>query len=151
MGGTAQAFKPEKLRDGMKLCELETMLRSQERPPGARLPPIRTEREFAKLKKSAIDQCDDQIIPPRRQMQGMGQPLTSLETALGEDEASPQTAASFHGFSFSPKNGLKRLMREMKEIAQNPHPMITVLPGEEDVRAITSTTFAPASSVLPSF
>ena len=131
------AFHPTKLKDALKLCELETLLCAAERPDGKKIDKVTSEMQFSRFKSTRkgfypLDVCDDETIPARRAMHGTGQAVQLLEVAIDDDASSP-SPASFHGPSFTEKEGLRRLMREMRNLAQQPHPSIEVLPGEEDV------------------
>lgn len=126
------AFHPKRLKDALKLCELETLLRAAERPPRStserrKVCNMRDFRRFSNSRHFPLDICDDETIPPRRQMPGTGQPVQVLHE---ESSLQPRT---FHGPSFTEKEGLRRLMRELRELAKDPHASITVLPGEHDV------------------
>eukprot|EP01051_Picozoa_sp_SAG22_P016240 SAG22_NODE_2258_length_2779_cov_1.213433_2_plen_243_part_00 len=146
------------------------MLRAAERPPNTAPLPRAAEGGFQRFKSTAtypLDLCDDEHTPPRRQMAGMGQRCqglaASLEasgrasgrgsgdktsgTAAGPSKpSSPRPAPSFHGPSFVPKAGMKRLMREMCGLASEPHPAITVLPGEEDISFWHAVVDGPAGT-----
>eukprot|EP01052_Picozoa_sp_SAG31_P004895 SAG31_NODE_208_length_20313_cov_6.143119_12_plen_1566_part_00 len=137
------AFHPTRLKDALMVCELETMLRAAERPPVATALPSAGgggfRQEFRQNKsKYGIDLCDDEHTPPRRAMPGMGQRCQGLSRALDvTDRAVPGQAVAaspvFHRPHFVAPAGMRRLMREMRGLATNPHPSITVLPGEVDI------------------
>jgi hypothetical protein len=117
------------------------MLRAAERPAaeaalGAAVRSKDDLRAYHNRRAYPLDVCDDENTPPRREMPGMGQRCqglaTALEAAVGV-AGSPRPAPTFHGPTFVPRPGMKRLMREMRALALDPHPHISVLPGEDDV------------------
>ena len=98
-------FRPQNLHDALKLCELETMLSSGERPsmPRGRGPILTREgrwgasqhrisdlAQYANIHRFPLDECSDNVVPPRRanpSLDGISAPLADtvadLEGSVG--------------------------------------------------------------------
>jgi ubiquitin/uncharacterized protein YegL len=129
------AFHPTQLKHALKLCELETLLCADERPPSRPPLPLTTRsfQQFESQRLHPLDICDDDVIPPRKALPGTGQPVHSLEGALLGAFHTQASTVTPQATTFSVRDGQRRLMREMQSLLKTPHPSITVLPGEQDI------------------
>eukprot|EP01049_Picozoa_sp_SAG25_P021415 SAG25_NODE_7934_length_449_cov_1.174286_1_plen_126_part_10 len=107
------AFHPTQLKHALKLCELETLLCADERPPSRPPLPLTTRsfQQFESQRLHPLDICDDDVIPPRKALPGTGQPVHSLEGALLGAFHTQASTVTPQATTFSVRDGQRRLMR----------------------------------------
>ena len=117
-------FQPERLRDALKLCELETLLTLFERPDAPRPAVVHSDAQlmgYARLARFPLDVCDDHTVPPRKQTASLSAPVLGLQAAL--DGVQPATVSS---------ETRRAVLREMRELSRTPHSAVDVFPCESD-------------------
>ena len=129
-------FNPTRLRDALKLNELETLLTVFERPVvSSRHPPISTAaalRGWVRVyAQQPLDVCDDDTVPPRRVTEGLDSRVQNVQQALdaaSSDESARPAAAD------SPSSECKReILAQLRKMHRTPHSAVDIFPSETDL------------------
>lgn len=135
-------FKPQTVRDALRINELETVLHGPERPAPARLlPQVSSHSDLRAFRPALypVDKADDTTIPPRRQPAQLSHravPLASVVEGARGDQAgdAPGSGGGAAGDARGNARGRqRRLLREMGALMQAPHPNFDVYPCESDM------------------
>ncbi|CEL93368.1 unnamed protein product [Vitrella brassicaformis CCMP3155] len=121
-------FKPDSIRNALKLCELEVMLSASERPPNLR-PDTLPNSEFvcsrllANSTRFPIDVCDDTTVPPRRQVAQLlaNQTFRSLAAALQANNQADEDGEGGQGQGQGEGSQWVRGRRQSARIASHGH------------------------------
>lgn len=113
-------FKPESLKDAVRLNELEVFLSCHERP----------KLDKSKLNNwqalgprgSPVDSCSEDRVPPRKQPQELQHAVHGLEDALRDAAPAP-------GAAVPRAQRQQRILQEMRQLHRSPHPAVDIFPS----------------------
>jgi len=117
-------FNPKRLRDALKLNELETLLTHFQRPEAQLTqyqPLVNSAASLRPFRNRPLDICDDDTVPPRRVTAGLALPVHSLRAAIADAPVAPSTECK------------KEVVAQLKAMHRTPHAACDIFPSETDL------------------